>query len=198
MDVHMPGMDGLEATRQLRATLAPERRPYIVAMTANALRGDREVCLAAGMDDYLSKPILFDGLRSAILRAGEAIRLSVPLPAPVRLEEQQLARLEKTIGKDGLRLVVETFLRDLPQRLAALRDSLGRQDGAALAFVAHTLKGSSAQLGALRVSELSREIEQEGRSTSFAGVSSQLDELESEIARLEPELRRQMANLLLY
>jgi signal transduction histidine kinase/ActR/RegA family two-component response regulator len=72
MDVHMPGMDGLEATRQLRADLPAPSQPRIVAMTASALRGDREICLAAGMDDYLSKPVLFEDLQAVILRLGTA------------------------------------------------------------------------------------------------------------------------------
>jgi signal transduction histidine kinase/ligand-binding sensor domain-containing protein/CheY-like chemotaxis protein len=70
MDVQMPEMDGLEAARRIRAEPPPGLQPRIVAMTANALRGDREACLAAGMDDYLSKPILLDDLRAAILRTG--------------------------------------------------------------------------------------------------------------------------------
>ena len=73
MDVQMPEMDGLEATRRVRSRWTGPQRPYIVAMTANAMRGDREECLEAGMDDYVTKPIRPDELRAAIRRAGIAV-----------------------------------------------------------------------------------------------------------------------------
>ena len=68
MDVQMPGMDGLEATRRIRAELPPERQPSIVAMTASVLDGHREACLAAGMDDFLPKPVFLTDLREALVR----------------------------------------------------------------------------------------------------------------------------------
>jgi CheY-like chemotaxis protein len=70
MDVQMPEMDGLEASRRIVAKWQPDQRPRIVAMTANAMQGDREECLAAGMDDYVTKPIRVDALVAALLAAG--------------------------------------------------------------------------------------------------------------------------------
>jgi CheY-like chemotaxis protein len=70
MDVQMPEMDGLEAARQIRRQWPEERRPWIIAMTANAMQGDREECLAAGMDDYISKPVRVPELQAALERAG--------------------------------------------------------------------------------------------------------------------------------
>jgi CheY-like chemotaxis protein len=78
MDMQMPEMDGLEATRLICARYSTKERPYIVAMTANALKGDRELCLAAGMDDYLSKPLNPQEFKSAIERSG--VRLGYVLP----------------------------------------------------------------------------------------------------------------------
>jgi CheY-like chemotaxis protein/HPt (histidine-containing phosphotransfer) domain-containing protein len=74
MDVQMPEMDGMEATRRIVAALLPERRPYIVAMTANAMAGDREACLEAGMDDYIAKPIQLKTLAEALSRAAHAVQ----------------------------------------------------------------------------------------------------------------------------
>jgi CheY-like chemotaxis protein len=78
MDVQMPELDGLEATRRIRASRAGSARPHIVAMTANALEGDRETCLAAGMDDYVSKPIRPEVLSAALARAPRRTRSKRP------------------------------------------------------------------------------------------------------------------------
>ena len=69
MDIHMPELDGFEATRRIRAELPIDRQPYIIAVTANAMPGDAERCRAAGMDDYVSKPLSKEALRAALLRA---------------------------------------------------------------------------------------------------------------------------------
>ena len=74
MDVQMPEMDGLEASRQIGRQWSPERRPQIIAMTANAMQGDREECLEAGMDGYLSKPVQLGDLRAALERVAETVR----------------------------------------------------------------------------------------------------------------------------
>jgi CheY-like chemotaxis protein len=73
LDVQMPVMDGLEAARRLCADYPPPRRPWIIAMTANALAGDREICLSAGMDDYTSKPVRSQVIAEALARAAEAL-----------------------------------------------------------------------------------------------------------------------------
>ncbi|HEY7025851.1 MAG TPA: response regulator, partial [Candidatus Limnocylindrales bacterium] len=83
MDVQMPEMDGLTATRQIVAKTAPPRRPWIVAMTANAMAGDREACMAAGMDDYVSKPIRPEELSAALARVPAGTRAGAA-KAPVR------------------------------------------------------------------------------------------------------------------
>ena len=72
MDVHMPGLDGFEATRRVRTELSADRQPYIIALTANAMAGDEQRCRDAGMDDYVSKPLTKDGLRAALERAARA------------------------------------------------------------------------------------------------------------------------------
>src|SRR5207237_10799897 len=93
MDVQMPDMDGLEATRCIVRQWLPEKRPRIIAMTANAMQGDREECLAAGMDDYLTKPIQVKALQEALERAGQWAKRRTAQPRPVTARLQPLEEI---------------------------------------------------------------------------------------------------------
>ncbi|HEY2737252.1 MAG TPA: ATP-binding protein, partial [Thermoanaerobaculia bacterium] len=201
MDVHMPGMDGLEATRRIHAEWPAGRRPRIVAITANALLGDREACLAAGMDDYLSKPMRIEDLRSVLLHTeGLGDRSperpgtrALPTLDPARLE--QLRDLEEVTGRPIVRQIIAVFLAETPKRVEEIRDALAKGDASALTFVAHSLKGSSGQLGAVRLTALCGELEAGGRSGlpahRTAALSEVLTALETELTRVEPLLREQ-------
>jgi signal transduction histidine kinase/DNA-binding NarL/FixJ family response regulator len=201
MDVQMPGMDGLEAARRIRAELPPRRQPRIIAMTANALLGDREACLAAGMDDYLSKPIRLEELRAAILsgprEAPAASRRASAEPAaldPVYLE--RLQDLEAATGRRLVQVVVDGFLSETPERLAQMRAALERNDPHAFVLAVHTLKGSSAQLGASHLAALCAEVEGAARNGSLPqGAATALDAIEREAARVGSELRARAARL---
>jgi signal transduction histidine kinase/ligand-binding sensor domain-containing protein/CheY-like chemotaxis protein/HPt (histidine-containing phosphotransfer) domain-containing protein len=200
MDVQMPGMDGLEATRRIRAELPPERQPRIIAMTANAMREHQEDCHAAGMDDFLAKPVLLDDLRGAFQRsrceegagASEKDELKDATP-PLRPTElpvldpgriASLRRLGELTGQPLVRDVVDGFLKETPGRLDRMRGALVRGDAEELAFIAHSLKGSSGQLGALRVAALSGELEGRGKNEDLDGASGLLAEIEREAARV--------------
>ncbi len=201
MDIQMPGMDGLEATRRIRAEFPVERQPRIVALTANVLREQREACLAAGMDDFVQKPILFADLRGALSRCGAlepaaAERITALPPGvgsspldPVRLTS--LRRLGESAGKPLLQTLVDTYLAETPRRLARMREAVIRADAADLTFVAHSLKGISAQIGVVRVADLSAELERMGRDTELDGAARLLTELEREIGRAMPLLERE-------
>jgi signal transduction histidine kinase/ligand-binding sensor domain-containing protein/CheY-like chemotaxis protein/HPt (histidine-containing phosphotransfer) domain-containing protein len=199
MDVQMPGMDGLEATRRIRAELPPDRQPRIIAMTANALREHQEACRAAGMDGFLAKPVLLEDLRAAFLRAGcemtaleedEAAAQAVPKLRPAELPVldpgrlASLRRLGELTGRPLAREVVDGFVKETPLRLERLRSALVRGDAEELAFIAHSLKGISGQLGALRVAALSGELEGRGRNEDLDGASGLLAEIENEAARV--------------
>ncbi|HEX3529731.1 MAG TPA: two-component regulator propeller domain-containing protein [Thermoanaerobaculia bacterium] len=200
MDVQMPGMDGLEATRRISLEWPAAERPRIIAMTANALRGDREACLAAGMDDYLSKPFQFGDLQAMI--AGDAPLAALrkePLPAVAEPPEgfdprylDRLAALEAATGSAIVQQVVERFLAEAPRRLADMRQALAKGDGASLVFAAHSLKGSSAQLGALLLAELSGEIEAGGivLAAGRGSAETTLEEIARELERVAPVLRQ--------
>jgi CheY-like chemotaxis protein len=188
MDVQMPGMDGLETARRVAAELPPGRRPRIIAITANVLRADREACLAAGMEDYLSKPILLEDLRAALLRA-EPVRAVAPAGEPEPVLDpaylERLLELRRLSRENVVRLIVNSFVTEGPRRLERMRGALARGDRQDLVLVAHTLKGGSAQLGALRVASVSRELEdgvKEGRLDSAGEIGEILDRLERELA----------------
>ncbi|HEX4966616.1 MAG TPA: two-component regulator propeller domain-containing protein [Thermoanaerobaculia bacterium] len=196
MDVQMPRMDGLEATRRIHAGWAPAQRPRVLAMTASALVADRNACLAAGMDGFLSKPVLIRELQAALRgvatqAAQPAANPQPPAEAPV-LDPSYLDRLrqlEEVSGRSMVGEIVDSFLSEAPRRLARLREALAAGDGEALAFTAHSLKGSSAQLGALRLASVSHALELKGRQGFLEGAAEILDEVEREIGRAAPALK---------
>jgi CheY-like chemotaxis protein/HPt (histidine-containing phosphotransfer) domain-containing protein len=185
MDVEMPGMDGMEAARRIRERLGAAA-PRIIAITANALSGDRERCLAAGMDDYLSKPIQMEALRAAIERAGvgtpdPAIPPAEPAPAPVpaAIDWRRIESF-KPFDPDGGMVagVIAAFLADAPGRIRTIRETLASGDADGLAAAAHALKGAAANIGAARLQTLLHDIEsraREGRLASTAGSIGALD-----------------------
>ncbi|HBL31899.1 MAG TPA: hypothetical protein DD490_34185 [Acidobacteria bacterium] len=203
MDVQMPGMDGLEAARRIQTEWPPEQRPRLIAMTANALRGDREACLAAGMDDYLSKPVLFEELR-AVLRCGRpGPEVDPPVPSehaekpePAALDPRfldQLRKLQQASGKPLVEPLVERFLGESRRRLADLRESLSHRDAAAFTFTAHSLRGSGGQIGARRLAAVCEELEQRGRAAEWEGTAERVEQLAVELDRVEPALRALLA-----
>ena len=155
MDLQMPEMGGLEATHLIRAReLAQGRHTPIVAMTANAMSEDRQRCLDAGMDDYLSKPLDTGRLRT--LLAGLRPAAAQPMPGAFDYSDG-LAKAEAwviaTIGQD--------FLDDCPQQLCALKAAIDAGDGATLSRLAHTLRGLAGNFNARPVVDLALALEQQ-------------------------------------
>ncbi len=203
MDIQMPEMDGLEATRRVRdpGSAVLNRGVPIIAMTAHAMKDDRERCLAAGMDDYVTKPILPEALATALDRwlprePPDTLPLDQPPGKPdaatpdgtagtgtvVFDEAGMLARL---MGDEELaRTVVDGFLGDVPGLIEALRGCLGHGDLAGALRHAHTIKGASAVVGGEALRTVSAAMEAAATAGNAAGVASRLPDLESAFARL--------------
>jgi CheY-like chemotaxis protein/HPt (histidine-containing phosphotransfer) domain-containing protein len=196
MDVQMPVMDGLEATRLIRGQeRSTDRHVPIVAMTAHAMKGDRERCLAAGMDFYVSKPIraarLFEALRAATAQEPTEANGSCGQGAPV-VGGQVVDWGEALHSVNGdqrlLRDIVEAFLDESPRLLTMIRGSIEQQDPKTLQRAAHTLKGSTRYFGATQVSEMALQLESMGARGQLVHARDALVDIEREMARLTPIL----------
>lgn len=184
MDCFMPEMNGFEATHEIRGREKNGQHTPIVALTASAQRGDREECLAAGMDDYLAKPVHEHELVVILQRW-----LRHPDDAEV-LAPEALERLgELPSGGEVIREVATLYLDDSPLRIEAIRQAAERHDAAAVANAAHGLKGSSANVGAARVQALAAKLEEMGRSGKLDGVKAVVEQLTLEYDRVQQQLR---------
>ncbi|MHC4471995.1 MAG: response regulator [Planctomycetota bacterium] len=184
MDVQMPRMDGLTATGRIRSDVHPARQPRIIAMTANALEGDREMCLEAGMDDYVSKPVRMKALVSVLERNAEA-ELSLDLEAL-----RQYAVLD-----DGLVAeILDLFLNDTPGQIAGIRTGIDQGDAEAVRRSSHSLKGTALTIGANPLGELACQMEKVGKGEDLDGAQDLQAKIEEEFARVEAEARAHLGS----
>jgi HPt (histidine-containing phosphotransfer) domain-containing protein len=158
MDCQMPELDGYAAATEIRRRQNGGPRVPIVAMTANAMDGERERCLAAGMDDYITKPIDRHRFRQ-VLDRWLAPQLSEPPtapPAPAAAVAFDLAHLQSIVGKDPatMRSCLDLFHRTTAPLVASVGGAIGRRDSATVARIAHTLRGSCGSIGAIEMADL--------------------------------------------
>ena len=162
MDLQMPEMDGLEASRQICSRWPAGERPALIAMTANAMQGDRERCLEAGMDDYISKPIRIEELSAALLKINP--RPTPPSPEPPSLIDlPTFQHLADTMGADFIGELGKAYFEETPQLLAQLEQALAEHDSTVFRRAAHSIKSTSSSFGALQYAALARELEILGR-----------------------------------
>ncbi|WP_446348201.1 response regulator [Coleofasciculus sp. F4-SAH-05] len=213
MDVQMPEMDGLEATRRIRAEWLSACQPWIIAMTAHAMQGDREQCLQVGMNDYISKPIRPEALVQALTTYDQVLDqegrysirdhsdedVSVPeitsdSSATPALDRQVLQDLREIAGDDYEGLiaeVIDSYLEDSPPRVQAIRSAIAHDDANALHQSAHALKSSSLTIGATGLAKLCAELEALGCTGNLEPASILISRFDAEYERVIAALQQE-------
>jgi two-component system, sensor histidine kinase and response regulator len=200
MDCQMPEMDGFEATRQIRLREENGKHTIIVAMTANALQGDKERCLESGMDDYISKPVRHTDLLEMIRRWMPVKKAAAELSAvPLAVDESEVIDVKRlhelsSIGGDDepdlLRVLVMMYLNDSVKRIATIYASLESPDLTKMTIAAHTLKGSSGNMGVRLLVPTCSEIESLGKRQTNEGVLELYNKLEKDYLIVKTALER--------
>ncbi|MFY9226597.1 MAG: response regulator [Blastocatellia bacterium] len=171
MDVQMPELDGLATTRQIRETLRTKNRPYIIALTASAMQEDKEICFNAGMNDYLTKPLVWQDLvkslwlykeKNAAFLSNldkEEISSSQTYNSENKMAVALLNKIHDEDEKDIWKEIIEIYLATSPEQLEKLKIAASSKDKNQLTIIAHNLKGSSSYFGANNLTTVCKEIE---------------------------------------
>lgn len=181
MDVRMPEMDGMSATHQIRKEWMPNVRPRIIAMTADAMQGDREKCLESGMDDYISKPIRLEELHRAISKCSRI------LDKPPAIDRKILKDLQQMAGQRAaqvLKELIKSYLEDTPNRLEAISLAIRENNSENLRQETHGLRSASLQLGAIQLAHLCQELETLARGGTVLGATEKLSVITTEYQRV--------------
>jgi len=193
----MPVMDGVEATRQIRNPLSAvlNHDVSVVAMTANAMKSDWERCRAAGMNDFVPKPVSMGVLRKALtkwlLNGPSATPAMAAQLVPSRSSESEplvfdrAGMLDRMQGdKDLATVVMEEFLKDIPHQIQTLKDFVQNGDIVGSARQAHSIKGASATVGGERLRKAAAEMEKAADAGDMATVANQIEDLEAQFLLL--------------
>ncbi len=209
LDVQMPELDGLETARRIRRQPRTDGRPRLIAMTAHAIKGDREQCLAAGMDDYLSKPLKLDELRAALTRCAAELDDDRPLDQPPAADppetpttaERQSQRVFDADRLEALRRIdhgeghvmreaIETFLHKTPGNLSDIELALAEGDATTIERLAHSLKTAAGMVGGVTMLDLCAELENAARCEALLEARPLLRLIEEQFKSLTKELPR--------
>jgi len=212
MDCQMPIMDGYEATRSIRSRGDDFPQPYIIAMTANAMKGDSEKCFEAGMNDYISKPVKLDTFAAALARGlapgasthfpGEKVEseMAASGTGPDRSSDRSesvmcaetmrnLKELSSAMGPTYFSELLETFEQDATRGIAALKQAFAEHDAVRLREKAHSLKGASDNMGVPSMANLCRDLENLGLASSIPGAGELITRLEHAFESVRSEIK---------
>jgi CheY-like chemotaxis protein len=199
MDCQMPEMDGYEATRWIRQREQEHRLPRlrVVAMTANAMQGDREKCIAAGMDDFVTKPVRIEELEAMLERTpnDQPPRQETPSDRhAVNTETLDRLRDLRVPGQaDPVAEIIDLFLEQTPDLLGLLKKAIEEKDVETIGTTAHTLKGSCANLGAELMAVWCRELETLAKQGTLEAAGHVLLQLEQELGAVRQILEVERA-----
>ncbi len=197
MDIQMPEMDGVAATKQILANYEGGKRPYIVAITAHALPGDRETYLAAGMNQYLSKPVTINQLVEVLYQSVQFHEQ--PISSPIRSQTEAVAptptnqpidlvELAQLVGEDThefLDMMAPIFLEDAATLMQTLEEAVRVEDSQTIRHAAHTLKGTSASMGMVPLSALSRKLEIMAKAEQLEEAPQTFNQIKVEYQRVQ-------------
>jgi two-component system, sensor histidine kinase and response regulator len=217
LDVQMPEMDGLEVARWVCQQRQPNQRPYLIAITAHTVQGDRERCLSAGMDRYLSKPLRLQVLAQELsqckplppsatplgtvpqeVSAPHAFGSGVQQAKPDAIDLAVLTAFRQEMGDIGDAVITELitcYLEEAPQLLQTLRTAVSQQDAKTVQCVAHGLKACSASLGAIPFSQRCGELEAMALSAPIEQITAMMARLESEYTSVKAALNHALKPL---
>ena len=196
MDVHMPELDGLDTTRRIMQEFPRESRPAIIAMTADAMEGDKEKCLEAGMDDYISKPVNLAALHASIERWGRTSKKRATTESKEGLlaggiEESIVRRMNELGGETDPAFIaglLDTFLLDAKKRIEKMSAALKKSDPKGVYFEAHSLKGAAMTFGANTFASLLHMIEE-------SAEEGRIERLEALLANVNLEFHKMKSSL---
>jgi CheY-like chemotaxis protein len=198
MDVQMPEMDGLDATREIIREFGEESRPRIIAMTANAMRGDREVCLSAGMDDYISKPIRLVELQEILIRWGNTLIDQTPRqPSTTYIAPPEMVDLEtiqqlRSLGVGPYMELVKMYLAESFLTIQRIHTARQEDDFASIVLLAHNLNGSSINMGLVQIASVASNLEAVTPKTDREYLDSLLNDLDYHFEQAAHELHEEM------
>jgi PAS domain S-box-containing protein len=202
MDVQMPVLDGLEATKILRSDLSLQIQPVVIAMTAFATPEDRDLCIEAGMDDYTPKPITLNDLERMITKWSQFVDTKPKVSFLDKREEidflsslldnaaiNRLMDIGKATDPGFLQQILDMFLKQAPESISEIKASLEKGDPITMWKAAHKLKGTCLNIGAKKMAEICKEIESKGRHSQLMGLQGLSIQLEMDYKATVEELK---------